>query len=748
MEQETYWILKYRKQILWSYLVLTVIALLALTQIRFGFSFEQFFPKGDPELEFFKEFTSDFETDDNFMLVAIESDHGVFSKRFIEEITEFSRQCDSLPYVTSVQSLGTMKMPQLSPFGVRFKQFLRSKPESDRLQDSVNIMSTPKLRNSLISKDGDAMLILIKHHDNIGMAESAELITAFNGLWESQDHFTDYHLLGRAYFQDELASMQQREILISSVVSVLLVSIIFFFLYRQRLLILVSLTTIALGMLLFVGTLSIFGREFNGISALYPVLMLIVGTSDVIHMVSKYVDLILDGKSKSESLRITVKEIGLATFLTSATTAAGFLSLITSRIGPIQDFGMNSALGVVMAYGIVITFTLAAITFIPREEIRQTKFQGFWNRMMEQCYRISLTKERQIAIFSVILLVVFGIGISKISTNYDIESNLPRGAKVTKDFLYFEDQFSGFRPFEFAIQINQGQTAYSPRVIKELHQFTQHLTTYEEVGDINSIVDLYLGLQSTMSFGLKEPNTLPNDSLLNLLGPIVQKLPNPASSVLVNVDQTKTRVTSKINDNGADNILEIGEQIDDWVNANIDTTLLNIRRTGTGVILDRNAEYVRMSLLQGMGLALLIVVVIMTLLFRDIKMLFVSLLPNVLPLLFAAALLGYAGIKLEATISIIFTIVFGIAVDDTIHFLSKYKISLDKGLSKEEAIRSTFLDTGKAITFTTIILFFGFLVLLFSIHPPSNVIGILISVTLISALLADFFILPMLLRRL
>jgi len=587
MEQETYWILKYRKQILWGYVALTVIALLALTQIRFGFSFEQFFPKGDPELEFFKEFTSDFETDDNFMLVAIESDHGVFSERFIEEIVDFSRQCDSLPYVTSVQSLGTMKLPQFSPFGFRFKPLLRSTPESDRLQDSITIMSSPKLRNSLISKDADAMLILIKHRDNIGMGESAELMNAFTTLWESQDHFTDYHLLGRAYFQDELASMQQREILMSSVVSVLLVSIIFFFLYRQRLLILVSLVTIALGMLLFVGTLSLFGREFNGISALYPVLMLIVGTSDVVHIVSKYVDLMISGKSKSESLKITVKEIGMATFLTSATTAAGFLSLMTSRIGPIQDFGMNSALGVVMAYGIVVTFTLAAISYIPREQIRQTKFQGFWNRMMEVCYRISLTKERQIAIISVILLVVFGIGISKISTNYDIESNLPRGAKVTEDFLYFEDQFSGFRPFEFAIHIKQDQTAYSPRVIKELYKFTEHLSNYDEVGDVSSIVDLYAGLQSTLSFG-RPGAALPSDSMLQVLQPLMPKLPNPSSAVLVNKDMTKTRVTSKINDFGADNILVIGEDIDSWVNANLDTTLLNIRRTGTGVILDRS----------------------------------------------------------------------------------------------------------------------------------------------------------------
>jgi predicted RND superfamily exporter protein len=136
----------------------------------------------------------------------------------------------------------------------------------------------------------------------------------------------------------------------------------------------------------------------------------------------------------------------------------------------------------------------------------------------------------------------------------------------------------------------------------------------------------------------------------------------------------------------------------------------------------------------------------MALLFQNWKMLIISLVPNVVPLLLAGALLGFIGIELEAGISVVFAIVFGIAVDDTIHFLSKFKLSQRKGLSVDEALKITFLETGKAICLTTIILFFGFLIMLFSVHPPSVSIGLLISVTLFSAVFADLLLIPILIR--
>jgi predicted RND superfamily exporter protein len=187
--------------------------------------------------------------------------------------------------------------------------------------------------------------------------------------------------------------------------------------------------------------------------------------------------------------------------------------------------------------------------------------------------------------------------------------------------------------------------------------------------------------------------------------------------------------------------------LDQWVDTNIDTSLIAVRRTGTGLILDKNSEYVTTSLLQGLGLSIVLITVLMGLLFKSLRMLFLALVPNLLPLLFAAAMLGFFNIELEAGVAIMFTIIFGIAVDDTIHFLGRYKICLQNGMSNAQAVEQTINETGKAIIFTTIILFFGFFNMIFSVNPPTFTVGILISITLVGALICDLLLLPALLLR-
>ena len=224
------------------------------------------------------------------------------------------------------------------------------------------------------------------------------------------------------------------------------------------------------------------------------------------------------------------------------------------------------------------------------------------------------------------------------------------------------------------------------------------------------------------------------------------KIPQASSKVFASRDNKKARIATNMLDVGRDKIAAITDDLDNWIEKNIDSTIVKVKQTGTGLILDKNSEYVRTSLLQGLGGAVLMVSLLMAILFQNWRMLVISLIPNLVPLLLAGALLGFLGIELEAGISIIFAVVFGIAVDDTIHFLSKFKLAKRKGLSTEESLHITFLETGKAICLTTLILFFGFLVLLFSIHPPSVVVGLLISVTLVSALVGDLLLIPILIR--
>lgn len=727
--------------------VLALIAIYGVFNLKFSFDFEQFFPEGDEDLEFFREFTDQFETDDNFLLIGIERSEGVFEQGFLERFHDFTLSARDLPHVRTVESLTKFEYPVKTPFAITSVPAIHIDQPERYAADRERLLNDPRFVYNLINEDGTALVVYMKVVERIQLEQAKELITAIEDKI-GEYNFEDYHYLGRPYFQKELVAMQKREVTVSAVISGILVTIIMFFLFRRPWGIGLALFSIGLGMLLFMGFLGVTGRELNAMAALYPVLMIIVGTSDVIHIMSKYIDELRKGYSRRDAIRTTIKEIGLATLLTSVTTAIGFGSLLTSRVGPIRDFGLNAALGVLIAYFTVIFFTTAVMSWFRQDQIMKFgRSQKFWERLMQWSYQLTVHYPRRIALGGVIFLAISLWGISMISTNYDIIDNMPRNRKITSDFQFFERELAGFRPLEFAIYAQEGYEATDYEVVREMGKIEEYLAQYPYVRAVNSVTSVYKSINQMNAGNNPDAYQLPqSEERFNRYQRLANQVPQLDMKVLVSKDEQMARITSRIDDIGADSIKQFGQRFDQWATANLDSEVIAVKRTGTGLIIDKNAEYIRRNLIQGLGMAILIVSILMALLFRNGRMLLVSLVPNVFPLLLAGALLGFLGIELEAGVSIVFAVVFGIAVDDTIHFLSKYKLARNKGYGVEKSLEITFLETGKAIVLTSIILFFGFLVMLFSIHPPSVVVGLLISLTLISALVSDLMLIPVLIR--
>ena len=734
-----------------KYLILfTLIGLLSLyfaCQLKFTFSIDQFFPEGDPELEFYRDFTNDFEADINFLMVAVKRKEGVFKQEFLRQFHDFTLKARTLPHIKKSQSLTTISYPLKTPFAITTIPAIHIDKPERYPKDKARILADERFLNSLITPNADALVVALSTTDSVMIKESQELITALNKLILNYS-FEDYHVLGPAYFQKEMVDMQKREITVSAVVSSILVTLILFWIFRKPKGIAIAIISIGLGFLLFLGFLGLSGRELSAMAALYPVLMIIVGTSDVIHIMSKYIDELRKGLPKSAAIQVTIKEIGLATLLTSITTAVGFASLMTSKVIPIKEFGMNAAIGVIIAYISVIFFTTSLLILFDADQlIKSGKGQAFWGRLMDKMYWITKNNPNRIVFSTFLILALCLFGISKITTNYRIQSNLPNGEKITSDFQYFEKNFAGFRPLEIAVFAQGDYKANDYEVIMAVDQLEQYLRTHSSLGSINSMTTIYKSINQMQNNNRSAAYQMPKDKKkFAKYQKIVRKLPKSGTAVLLSKDQKKTRITSRILDMGADSIQQVSKSIDQWIAKNTDPNIATYKQTGTGLILDKNAEYVRRSLILGLGMAVLIVSLLMALLFQDWRMVIISLIPNIFPLLLAGALLGFLKIELDAGISIVFAVVFGIAVDDTIHFLSKYKLSRRKGMTIEQALYTTYLETGKAICLTTIVLFFGFLVLLFSIHPPSIHIGMLISLTLLSALASDLFLMPPLIR--
>ncbi len=728
------------------FLALGIYGAVQIPALKFSFDFEQFFPEGDEDLAFFQDFIQSFETDDNFLMIAIKRDSGVFEQQFLEKVHEFSLQARDLPHVVAVQSLTKVTYPVRTPFGVIGRPLIHINQADKYASDRARILADNRFVNVLIDSDAKSLVVFLKLVNSIDLDQATELMEVLEPKLETYG-FEEWHMLGRPYFQKELVAMQKREIIFSAIVSGVLVTLVMFLIFRRFWGIGVAIASIGMGILLFLGFMGYTEREFSAMAALYPVLMIIVGTSDVIHIMSKYIDELRKGHDRVKAIKVTIREIGLATLLTSLTTAVGFASLFTSRIAPIRDFGVNAAVGVLAAYVAVIGFTTAVLTLFPKEKlIKLGAAHRFWEDLMARTYRFTLNQSRQISWGALGFVLLCFLGISLISTDYDIGGNLPRGKKITEDFYFFEEEMAGFRPMEMAVTAKNGYLATDFAVVKEIDKVERYLQSIPSIQVLGSISTVYRSIHEL--FGNDSSDFPATEDQFEQYGRMAARVPQADVNVLVSRDTTKARISTRLKDIGADSIKWLGQEIDNWIIANTDTSMVSFRRTGTGTIIDKNSVYVRQDLINGLGLAVAIVSILMALLFRNLNMIIISLVPNLVPLLMAGAMLGYLGIELEAGIAIVFAVIFGIAVDDTIHFLSKFKLVRSRGAGVEEALSVTFQETGKAICLTTIILFFGFLIMLFSIHPPSVIVGTLISVTLFSAVVSDLLLIPVLIRYL
>ena len=736
-----------RRTILLIFSGLILASLYFATQLRFTFYLEQFFPEGDEDLAFFQDFIKEFETDVNFLLVAVEREEGVFDEKFLEDFHDLTLKARDLKYIEESFSLTKVSYPLKTPFGITSTPAIHIDTPDYYERDKKRILEDERFVNSLISKDGKSLVVSLKTQPTVSVDESKELMPALDSLVQSYN-FENYHFLGAANFQKEMAEMQQREIVVSTIISAFLVALVMLWIFRKVPGVLISLTSIGAGLILFFGLLGALGRPLNAMAALYPVLMVIVGTSDVVHIMSKYIDELKKGFSKKDALQVAIKEIGLATLLTSVTTAIGFAALSTSKVIPIKEFGWNAAMGVMVAYITVIFFTTALLSMYDEKQlIKLGKGEAFWGNMMNWTYHFTKNNGKEIAVGGFVSILLCAWGISMITTDYKIETNLPLRKKLTEDFLFFENNYAGFRPVEFAVFTKGDFLASDFEVLQEMDKIEKKISTVPELRSTSSLTSIYKSINRMYKGNKVEAYKIPETKEQFLkYQRAAEKIPQASTKVFASRDNKKARIATNMLDVGRDKIAAITDDLDNWIEENIDSTIVQVKQTGTGLILDKNSEYVRTSLLQGLGGAVLMVSLLMAILFQNWRMLVISLIPNLVPLLLAGALLGFLGIELEAGISIIFAVVFGIAVDDTIHFLSKFKLAKRKGLSTEESLHITFLETGKAICLTTLILFFGFLVLLFSIHPPSVVVGLLISVTLVSALVGDLLLIPILIR--
>lgn len=718
------------------------------THLRFDYDFEKFFPDDDEDTRFFYAHRDKFQSENDYLLIAIEREAGVFDSTFLQKVARFTSELETIDNVEYINSITNLQEIFLFPGGATDAKPYIDFQDFNPKRDSSRIFSKEELINSMVAENGKSIALFLKHTDYLSKKKSDALIDQVKALGDSYA-FEKLRIAGRTVGQQYYIAKMTNEIVLFLGLSAILIVLFLFIAFRSAWGVLVPQVIMVGSMVWVIGGMAYFDVPVNIILTVLPTIIFVVSMSDVIHLVSRYLDALRTEETVFEAIKLAVKEVGFATFLTSVTTSIGFFSLIFVKVQPVQSFGIVMGIGVLVAF--VLTFLILPALFylFPGPKyVRTSRKDHFWKPFLMRAFIWVTNRRKGVFVVAIAMVVVSILGMIQLKTDNLLMDDMRASEPLKQDFNFLDTEFGGIRPFELAVTLKDtNYTAWSPEVIRQLDTVERYLEEDYGVEIHTSLIQTLKVLNRASNAGNSDYFDVPesNRKLKTFRRSI--RIANGGDFVKTLMDSTERtlRVSGTIPDLGNLAISEKNDALMAFVKQHDLGGNIEFRVTGTAHLVDKNLKYLSLSLIQGLSLSVLIVAVIIGLIYRSFIVALISVVTNVIPLLCIAGIMGYWGVELRTSTSIIFTIAFGIAVDDTIHYLGKFKYELMKGRGKLYALKRSYLTTGKAMILTTLILCAGFLLLMFSGFLGTFYLGVLLSITLFVALIADLTLLPVLL---
>lgn len=748
--------IKWPKSILVFFSILTGIFFYQLRHLDFDYDYEKYFPKSDDSKVHYEKFKNKYGSDSDFLLIGVENNEGIFQKSFLKSLKKMGDELETdslVEFVASpVHNCGYYKKAGLG--GLVFKPYLDLNKDSISTQDSLLIYSNNQLIGSLLSKNGKSLCLFLQTKENLNKNEANHILNLIEQK-KNEYNFDVFKVAGRVLGQTYFIKKMIVELGVFISTSILLLVGFLYVSFRSWWGVAIPLAIVIVSLIWTLTIMLFTGKSFDLLMVMLPTIIFVVGMSDLVHLLTKYIDELRMGKIKKEALKIAFKEVRWATFLTSLTTSIGFFSLISSNISPIKEFGVYAGISVFVAYFLAFTLLPSVLVLVkPPQKLIKSSSSNFWEKYLRYWFLKVLRNKKKVFFITFSLTVIGIFTANSIKINNFILEDLSNNDPVKKDVIYFEENYSGLRPFEAEISTQHPDGVLGYQFLSELQKletFLKENYTDEGVGFLTSPLTLIKEANFIKKGSKPKYRALPiNERRLNTL---VKQIKRSASSFkkidlntnlnLISIDSMSCRLTGKIRDVGGLKIKEENYELDQFLKDNINPDILKIRLTGTAVLIDNNNSTLSKNLILGLILAFAVIALVVGVMFRSLKIALFSLLPNILPLLLLTTVMWIGNIDLKISTSLIFTLAFGIAVDDTIHLLSKYKLEIRKGRTHLYALKRSYLSSGKAIIVTSLILVGGFLTLLFSSFTSTFYMGLMGSVTLFIALALDLMIMPL-----
>ncbi len=561
------------------------------------------------------------------------------------------------------------------------------------------------------------------------------------------------HISGMPYVRTLNAQLIVDEIVWFVLAALFVTSLIFFFFFRSFRATLISLVVVCIGVMWTLGILGALNYEITVLTALIPPLIIVIGIPNCIFLINKYQHEVQLHGNKVKSLQRVITKIGNATLMTNVTTACGFSTFILTQSSLLKEFGVVASLSILSIFMLCLLIIPILYSFLPHpkdrhlEHLNKRWIGGFVNWIER------MVKHERITIYStaLVLLIVSIIGIYQIKISGSLIEDMPKKTEFFDDIRFFEREFNGIMPLEFVIDTKRKQGVMKLATLKRMDELQELIHETPELSKPISVVDLVKYSKQAYYNGNTNFYQLPTSQENSF---ILSYAKNSTSNIdlLKNfVDSTGqyARITTFMKDIGTDKMARIEENIQTKIDKLFPKEQYTVTMTGKALVFQKGTTYLVKNLAISLSLAIFLIALFMAYMFRSGRMIVISLIPNLIPLLVTAGLMGYLGVPIKPSTILVFSIAFGISVDDTIHFLAKYRQELQANNWKiKTSVYGALRETGVSMFYTSIVLFFGFSVFTISSFGGTVALGALVSATLLFAMLSNLLLLPSLLLSL
>ncbi len=736
-------------------------------QVKLSYEFTKAIPEDNPKFVIYKEFVKKFGVDGTTMVVGFQTD-SFFTTTVFNQVADLQKEIKTIPGITevvSVPSAYTIIKDSASSKFIPHKIF--NAPyisDSALVADKAILESLPFYKNLMYNPSSNAYIMAISFiPDSINSVARSGII---KNLQSKLDAFVSksnlkVHISGLPYIRTILADRIKKEMQWFLIGSLLLSAITLFLFFRSISATLLSLSVVVMGVIWSFGTMVLLGQKITLLTALIPPLIVVIGIPNCIYFLNKYHTSYKESKNKQDAIEQMVGKMGIVTLFCNITAAIGFFVFALTKSPLLKEFGWVSGLNIMALFLISLLFIPPVLTFLPPPTTKHVKYleNKFLERVLIKIERWTFKHTQWVFAITSILVVVSIMGLMRIKKEAFIVDDLPKKDTLYTDLKWFEKEAGGVMPLEIVIDTKKKNgLVRSIKPLEAIDELHQYLVAQPELGKPLGLLEGIKFAKQAFYDGDSNAYTVPTGTEMAFMAPYLktdsQKTTNstgtsPTQLLSKFIDSAKreTRVSVNMKDIGSAELPLFLYKLDSATKTIFDTSKYKVEITGSSVTFLEGSNFIVRGLGESIFWAFLLIAICMIFLFRSFPILMCSLVPNIVPLLMTAGLMGWVGISLKPSTVLVFSVALGIAIDVTIRFLVNYKQELPRlSNNVHETLIQTIKHTGISIIYTSLVLVAGFVIFCFSDFGGTKALGWLTSLTLVVSTFTNLILLPALIK--